>query len=291
VLTLLLGGVLLVAVVPLPIRVASEIQSVTTELREIERSGVLSKIGEIPFVGDYLVEAMRSVVSDPAELSAAIEEHRAGILSFATAAVRGVLSTIITTLASLIGCYFLYRYGETLVAQLRTILVRIGGPKVPSLLDTVHLTVKGAAYSVLATAFAQGLLAGIGYSVAGAPVPLLLALLTTVFSLIPFGPPLIYLPVCAYLIFVSGEPWYYGVGLAAWAILVVSTIDNILRPFFISQKTKLPGILVFIGVLGGVLCFGLLGVFVGPVLLAIAQWLWIEFSRPVSADEQTPNLV
>ncbi len=287
-LTLILGVVLLIAIVPLPIQLASEIRSLASELHAMQKSDISGKLATLPLVGPRLVTIFESTVTDPSGLSAIIGEHQSRILSFATAAARGVLSTITTAIASLVGCFFLYRYGESLLEQLRNILIRIGGPKVPELIDTVHLTVRGAAYSVLATAFAQGLFAGLGYAIAGAPVPILLALLTTVASLIPFGPPLVYLPICAYLLFFANVPWYHAAGLAVWAVFVVSTIDNVLRPLFISQKTKLSAILVFIGVLGGVLSFGLLGVFIGPVLMALAQWLWMEFSRPTT--NHSPSL-
>jgi predicted PurR-regulated permease PerM len=254
----------------------------------MQKSDISGKLATLPLVGHRLAAIFESIVTDPSGLSAMIGEHQSGILSIATAAARGVLSTITTAIASLVGCFFLYRYGELLLEQLRNILIRIGGPKVPELIDTVHVTVRGAAYSVLATAFAQGLFAGVGYALAGAPVPILLALLTTVASLIPFGPPLVYLPICAYLLFFGDVPWYHAAGLSVWAVFVVSTIDNVLRPLFISQKTKLSAILVFIGVLGGVLSFGLLGVFIGPVLMALAQWLWMEFSRPTA--NQRPAL-
>jgi predicted PurR-regulated permease PerM len=142
--------------------------------------------------------------------------------------------------------------------------------------------VRGAAYSVLATAIAQGVLAGVGYYVTGAPTPLLLGVLTLFISFVPFGPPFVYIPVTAYLLFGTDLPWYHGVGLAVWGTVVVSTVDNILRPLFISHTTKLSTILVFIGVLGGVASFGLLGVFIGPALIAIAQLFWLELARPAN---------
>jgi predicted PurR-regulated permease PerM len=127
-------------------------------------------------------------------------------------------------------------------------------------------------------------LAGIGYYVVGAPTPLLLGVLTLIVSFVPFGPPFVYIPVTAYLLFATELPWYHGVGLAIWGTIVVSTVDNILRPLFISQSTKLSTILVFIGVLGGVASFGLLGVFIGPALVAIAQLFWLELGRPTSTS-------
>jgi predicted PurR-regulated permease PerM len=94
-------------------------------------------------------------------------------------------------------------------------------------------------------------------------------------SLIPFGTPLVYIPVAGYLL-VQGEV-LAGVLLFAWGVGVVSMADNILRPFFISQATQMPILLVFMGVVGGVLSFGLLGIFVGPAIIAVAQVLWVEW--------------
>jgi predicted PurR-regulated permease PerM len=277
--TLLLGIVLLLIIVPLPLQLAAEVAELRTHLLALDIATVQHSLAAIPFIGPILANMADTVIREPIDVNSLLSEHQREFLSFATAAARGVLTTIVVTIATLIGCYFLFRYGETLLNQFRRILERIGGESIPKLLDTVNVTVRGAAYSVLATAVAQGILAGIGYLVTGAPVPLLLAMVTMIFSLIPFGTPFVYLPVSAYLLFFSGLPWYHGVGLGLWGALVVSTVDNLLRPLFISQSTKVSPILVFIGVLGGIAAFGLIGVFIGPALMAVAHWLWLDFSR------------
>jgi predicted PurR-regulated permease PerM len=156
----------------------------------------------------------------------------------------------------------------------------VGGEKIPLILEAVEPTVRGAAYGVIATAAAQGTLAALGYYMAGSPIPLLLGAVTGVVALIPFGPPIVYLPVAAYLSLFTPLPWYHAVGLALWGTLVVSGVDNVLRPLFISQATSGSPILVFIGVLGGVLAFGLLGVFAGPAIIAVAQLLWRDLAYP-----------
>jgi predicted PurR-regulated permease PerM len=255
-------------------------KTLATQLRATDPKQIAGTLASIPVVGGFISAGVLALFSDPGALAAMLEEHQGVIFSFARSAARGVLTTIATIFASLVGCFILYRHGELLVTQLRAILERIGGENISKLLDTVHVTVRGAAYSVIATAIAQGVLAGVGYFVAGAPTPLLLGVATLIIAFVPFGPPLIYVPVAAYLIFATDLPWYHGVGLAIWGTIVVSTVDNILRPLFISQTTKLSTILVFIGVLGGVAAFGLLGVFIGPALIAIAQLLWLELARP-----------
>lgn len=282
--TILLGAILLILLIPLPLQLASELKDFTAHISKINWQPIRDRVLSLPIIGPYFAQAIESILSEPNTLRSVIGEHQTVIISVATAAAREALATILNTIASLVGCYILYRHGENLLIQLRSILVRIGGVRVPDIIDTVHLTVRGAAYSVLATAIAQGTLAGIGYLVVGAPTPLLLAIMTMIVSLLPFGSPIIYVPVSAYLLFFSGLPWYHGVGLALWGALVVSTIDNFLRPLFISQTTKLSAILIFLGVFGGITVFGLLGAFLGPALIAVARWLWLDFARPFDAQ-------
>ena len=280
ILTSALGVILVVVLVPLPWRLASELQNIGDFLRRVEPDKASALVRGTPFIGPQLADLVRQSLSSTGGVIALIGEHREVILKFATSLARGALSTVLIAAASLVGCNILYRCGDGLFQQLRNILERIGGESIPKLLDTAHQTVRSAAYSVLATAVAQGTLAGIGFLVSGAPSPMSLAVLSMIVSLIPFGTPLIYVPVSLYLIFFSGLPWFYGAGLLFWGVAVISTIDNLLRSVFISQATKTPPILVFIGVVGGIAAFGALGVFIGPAIIAVAQWLWLDFAKP-----------
>jgi predicted PurR-regulated permease PerM len=81
----------------------------------------------------------------------------------------------------------------------------------------------------------------------------------------------------------GAAPWYYGIGLAVWGIAVVSTVDNLVRSFFISQGTNLPILLAFFGGIGGIAAFGMVGLFVGPIVLALAHSVWIRHVN------QSPN--
>ena len=118
-------------------------------------------------------------------------------------------------------------------------------------------------------------LAGVGYFFAGVPMPVFLGFLTMVTSFVAFGAPLMYVPVCLYMILFSGRAWA-GVALLVWSVLVVSSIDNVLRTVLISRVTRHSMLLVLIGVLGGLINFGFLGIFVGPVVVAIAKAIWDE---------------
>ena len=279
--TFTLGIIFLLVILPLPLQLTIELRRIGDSLKELDLVQIQETFGSIPLVGPLLVETLTPLLHESSALGALFEAHPAKILSFAGSAARGIALTLGNLLSSLIGCYALYRHGERLLGQLNSALLNVGGEKIPKVLETVHPTVRGAAYGVVATSVSQGILATMGYYFSGAPIPLLLGAVTMITALAPWGAPLVYLPVATYLLVFTSLPWYYGIGLAIWGVSVVSTIDNLLRPLFISQTTSLSPILVFIGVIGGILSFGLLGIFVGPALIAIAQLLWLDLAKPV----------
>lgn len=278
-LSLLLGAVLLAITVPLPLELAGELHQLGNNLSGLNIEATIRSVREVPLLGPILTDQLTALLHDEEGLKALLASHQAELVRFATQAARGVIETVTVTVMALAGCCIFYLHGESMIAESTAIMKRLGSQRAEYLIGYIGATVRGAAYSVIATAIAQGTLAGIGYTVAGAPLPLLLALCTMVFSLIPFGAPLLYVPISAYLVFGSGLPWYHGVGLLLWGIVVVSTIDNFLRSVLISQATQVSPVIVFIGVVGGVLSFGLLGVFIGPATIGVATTLWRDFAE------------
>jgi predicted PurR-regulated permease PerM len=278
-LSLLLALTLLVVAIPLPLQLAGELRSLGQRLADVDLSKIVQSVGRIPIIGFDLARHLETILNTEGGMSAIVTANQETLIRFATKAAVSVMDTIAVVFMTLIGCFLLYNHGETLARQTRIIAVRLGASRADYMLDYVTRTVRGAAYSVVATAVAQGTLAGIGYAAAGAPLPALLALCTMVFSLIPFGAPIIYVPVSLYLIFASDSHWYYGAALLAWGIACISTIDNLLRSILISQSTRVSATIVFMGVLGGVLAFGLLGVFIGPALVGVAQTLWLDLAE------------
>jgi len=129
---------------------------------------------------------------------------------------------------------------------------------------------------ILGTAIAQGVLAGIGFWIAGIKAAPLLGFITFLLSPVPVGPPLVWIP--AGLTLISSGQTGWGLFVLLWGGLVVSTIDNIIRPLIISAGSDLPFVLVLLGVLGGVIAFGFIGIFLGPVLLAVGYALLLEWA-------------
>jgi predicted PurR-regulated permease PerM len=151
------------------------------------------------------------------------------------------------------------------------------------LLAVAGATIKGVVYGVLGTALAQAILAGIGFFVFQVPGALFLAFLTFIMSLLPMGPPLVWIPAVIWL--VAHDRIAAAIFLAIWGFLVISGIDNLLKPYLISRAGRLPFILVLLGALGGVLSFGLIGIFLGPILLAMGFNLVLEWSGRAAVAE------
>jgi len=178
---------------------------------------------------------------------------------------------------SVFASFYLYRDGVDVVARLRAGMERIAGKRAQSLIDLSARTIRGVVYGILGTALAQGIAAAIGFTVAGIPGPLVLGLLTFVVSIIPAGPPLIWIPATLWLLQEGSPGWAAFMGL--WGFFIISGIDNVVRPWLISQGAALPFILVLLGVVGGLLTFGFIGIFLGPTLLAVGFAMLREWTR------------
>jgi predicted PurR-regulated permease PerM len=126
-------------------------------------------------------------------------------------------------------------------------------------------------YGLLGTALAQAMVAALGFLIAGVPAVALLSVATFLFSLIPVGPPLIWGGAALWLFNEGRAGW--GVFMLVWGMFLISGVDNVVKPMLISRGSSLPFILVLLGVMGGVLAFGFVGLFIGPTLLAVGMGL------------------
>jgi predicted PurR-regulated permease PerM len=177
--------------------------------------------------------------------------------------VQGVLQLVLSVLIA----FFLYRDGAGLVSRLDEGFQRISGDHARHLIDVVKITVRSVVYGVIGTGLAQGIVAGIGFSIAQVPSPMLLALFTFFLSFIPMGPPIIWIGASIWLFGQDRTSW--GIFMAVYGLFAISSVDNLVKPIIISRGSKLPFIVMFIGVLGGVAAFGFIGIFLGPTLLAV----------------------
>ena len=204
---------------------------------------------------------------------------RSGLLVAAKAVGQGVTQVLISAFLA----FFLLRSAPELSERLAVAVERLAGDRGRHLIKVAGDTVRGVIYGILGTAIVQALVAGVGFWIADVPGAVLLSVLTFLFAVVPFGPPLVWLPAAMWL-FAQHRPGM-GLFMLLWGLLGISSVDNFLRPFLISQGSKMPFALIFCGVIGGALSFGLVGVFLGPTLLAVAFRLIDEWSSGGAGHE------
>ena len=229
----------------------------------------------IPWVGPEIEHLIQLSTADPAALRTQFLQWVQPWADATLELLGDIGRTAFKFGFALLTAFYLYRDGESLLAQARRLLLGLLGPRAGDYLHAIGDTTRAVLYGLVLTALLQGALAGAGYWVAGVRAPVLLGAVTAVLALIPFGTPLAWGLVSAWLVAI-GET-LAGAGLALWGALVVSQIDNLLRPLVISSATRIPYLLVLFGVLGGISAFGLVGLFLGPVVIAVLVAVWREW--------------
>lgn len=229
---------------------------------------------EIPLVGPHVDGLWESLLATGADEGASVRDYiRPKLIATGAAIGRGVLDLALGVLIA----FFFFRHGVVVVARTNLLIEKFIGPRAKHLLDVSKKTAIGVVYGVLGTALAQGALAGIGFWIAGVPGAPFLGLVTLLLSFVPMGPPLIWVPATLWLL--SNGMTTHGIFLGVYGFLIISGVDNIIRPYFISLGSSLPLPLVILGVFGGLLAFGFIGLFIGPTLLAVAYALVMEWSH------------
>ena len=191
--------------------------------------------------------------------------------------VGNIITSIIKAFFVIFTMYYLFRDADKIINKLPDALP-LSREQSETLIFRTQQVVNASVYGVVTIALVQGLLAGLAYWILGIPSPLLWAVLTGFVCMIPIaGSFLVWLPLAIYLI-ATGH-WIKALLLIAWGALVISTIDNLLRPKLVGTQTRLHELFIFFSVLGGISVFGLLGIVLGPVVLAITLGLLQTFSR------------
>jgi predicted PurR-regulated permease PerM len=265
------------------VTLADNVTQLTTATKQWLDAGPPSPpawLDKVPVIGASATEKWQALAGDSTkllgELKRFIEPVSAWVLKGGLKLGSGLLELALSILIT----FFLLRHGLAVAGRLTASVGRIGGERGEHLLKVAGDTVRGVVYGILGTALVQAVMAGIGFLIAGVPGAALLALLTFFLSVLPVGPPLVWLPAAFWLFHQGSTGW--GIFMLIWGV-GVSTVDNFVKPWLISQGSAMPFILIFFGVLGGALAFGFIGVFIGPTLLAVGYRViaeWASSSRP-----------
>jgi predicted PurR-regulated permease PerM len=279
-LILTLCWILLVALplVWLGFNLADHVRDATVFIKNVQVDGLPdppSWLGSIPLVGERLVGYWNSIDQQGAALMASIKPYLGEVGNWLLARSAQIGGGIVELTLSVIFAFFFYRDGPRLAAFVLSLLQRLIGERAEYYLDLVAGTVQRVVNGVIGTAAAQGLLALVGFLIAGVPGAVVLGIVTFLLSLVPMGPPLVWIPATAWLAWQGN----YGMAifLGIWGMFIISGVDNVLKPYLISRGGNLPLVIVLLGVFGGLLTFGFIGLFIGPTLLAVAYSLLIDW--------------
>ena len=228
-------------------------------------------VRSVPLVGEKIASVWDSIAaSGKGELAARVAPYASDaarwIARFAGSAGLLVVQLLLTLVISVI----LYSNGESARATLIAFGRRLAGDNGERVVVLAGASIRAVAIGVVGTALAQTVLAGIGMAVAGIPFASLLTAVILLFCIAQIGPLIVLIPAVIWLFWNDQTVW--GAALLVWS-LVVGMLDNVLRPYLIRKGADLPLLLIFAGVIGGLIAFGIIGLFVGPVMLAVAYTL------------------
>ncbi len=281
--TLALAATIAAPFVILGSTLASNLADLTAAAQKIFEAGPPAPplwVGTIPLVGSRLRDYWLTLTESSAARLEELVKLLPTVRDFAVDGGKLLGNGIFQILLSLLIAFFFYRDGETVADRLSAGINRIGGERGDALLEVAGSTVRAVVYGVIGTALAQGVLGAFGFLIAGVPGVAFLGFVTFIMSMIPGGPALVAAPA-AY--------WLYSQGYSGWAIfmvlwgVMVSSIDNVIKPLLMSRGVSTPMILVMFGMFGGVIAFGLVGLFIGPTVLALGYTLLTEWAVPSSA--------
>lgn len=238
----------------------------------------------VPWLGERLQQVIDSIAGDPAMVRTEALRLAQNWFGELADLVGGVGRNAAKMGFAVLTVLFVYRDGDNLLRQVRRVMQRFVGIRAHAYLAAIGGTTKAVLYGLVLTALAQGTLAGLGYWAAGIHAPVLLGAFTALVALIPFGTPFVWGALGIWLL-VTGKT-VEGIGLLLWGALVVSWVDNLIRPLVISSASQIPFLLVIFGVLGGLAAFGLVGMFVGPVIIAVLMAVWREWLDEQDSDQR-----
>lgn len=202
----------------------------------------------------------------------------------------GALSTVTGFILTMFILFFAIRDSRKLFVIARA-LVPMGAVHKAHLFDYLAAVARAVVYGSGVTALVQGALLTVGFSIVGLPSPIVFGVIAALFALVPMiGTPIVWLPAVAVL--ATQQRWVAAIFLLAWGALLVATIDNVLRPLLVSGRVQVGTLTVFIGVLGGVSAFGAIGLFLGPLVLALVAALvrfTLELRRAEAAKARAPG--
>ncbi len=299
--TLAIIFILAFLIVPIGIAIAytiGEVRQWIVWAAEVNRFGAPPPawITRLPWGGEWLGLQWTNHIGSPGSIGELIQivsgANIGNIYRALVAAGDGAFHIILTTLFMLIALFFVYRDGASFTKQIDLLGERILPTRWERISRVVPATISSTVTGMTLIAIGEGIILGIAYWIAGVPSPVTLGVITGAMALIPGGAPLSFTLVSVYLL--ANGSYMAGFGLLAWGTVELFIVDKTVRPRLVGGPIKLPFLPTFFGLVGGVKTMGLLGLFIGPVLMALIVSIWREWIREVkiadSVELTVPDL-
>lgn len=257
-----------------------EVESLRTGFETLLVQGVpnlVAWLGRLPYVGPTIGGLLSGWDSTFAGLFDTVRPYAGTIATSALSVLVAVLSGLAELLLAIFLAFFFYRDGPAMAAQAEAVMEKLAGPQTRRLIQLTGDVTRGVVYGLLGTAVVQGAMTTFGFWVAGVPQPVLLGVVAGVISILPVGAPLVWIPATIWL-FTQGQTGW-GIFMLVYGAGGISSVDNVIRPWLISRGADLPLLLTLLGAIGGVLAFGILGLFLGPVMLAVGFTLLRDWAK------------
>ncbi|UCF93010.1 MAG: AI-2E family transporter YdiK [Desulfobacterales bacterium] len=248
-------------------------------------------LASLPLVGAELADRWQQIAAlSPEDLSARLAPYAGRVVRWFVSQAGSAGMIILQFLLTLIIAAILYANGDTAASGVRVFARRLAGQKGEETAVLAAKAIRGVALGVALTAIIQSFLGGIGLAVTGVPAAAVLTAVMFILGVAQLGPGLVLIPSVILLYWRGDTLW--GTVLLVWSV-PVAVLDNFLRPALIRKGADLPLLLIFAGVVGGLIAFGIIGLFIGPVVLAVAYTLlkaWVsaaeEKREPVNVDKE-----
>lgn len=291
--TLALTVILTVLVVPLSLALyyaVSEAGTFFKWLVNANRVGVAAPdwVHELPMAGAQIAKYWDIYLGQPQMLGQWVQafsgQHVGDIYRIAVATTGDLVSIMLTVLFMLITLFFIYKDGDNIASQLDLAGERILPRRWQHFSRVVPATISSTVTGMGLIALGEGVVLGVAYWIVGFPSPVLMGVITGVMAMVPGGAPLCFTLVSIYLVG-SGE-LFSGLGLLVWGSVELFIVDKTLRPRLVGGPVKLPFLPTFFGLIGGVKTMGVVGLFVGPVLMALLVAIWREWIYNLRLDRE-----
>lgn len=289
--TLLLAAVIAVPIAILGATLADNVSALISAMQKLIREGPPAPpewVASIPLIGSHVAAYLNNLNQSGSlglqELAKLLPAAKTIVLWGGRALADGIIQIIL----SLLIAFFFYRDGHSAANQLHAALHRIAGTKGDRLLELAGATIRAVVYGILGTALLQGVVAAIGFAIAGVPGSVSLGFITFLLALVPGGPLIVAAPAAFWLYRQDSTAW--AVFIMAWGVMVAA-LDNVVKPLLISRGGSTPMILVMLGVLGGAFAFGVIGMFLGPTLVALGYSLFEQWSVAADGNQESGTAV